>query len=240
MKTRSSESSLPLNIFSFSIRSADVIPEHQHTFAPPPRREEASIGVACVGSTVIIEYSATQTTMVLITPAPIEGADPSSPKKSKLTTQQDAARRLVEYCVVVSSVRKKKPDDVAVDTSQDWGEDDVVYDDYDFQPVITARYPLEDHADNPLHESTTFFCHPSGISLRAEPSMPKVRPRTFHRIVQCAAPWRATFWCRSVNEDSLCSILINMNASGTARDTLQVALYSNCAFNGHPLPDSLL
>jgi hypothetical protein len=113
--------------------------------------------------------------MVLVTPAPLEATDPSSPdakKKSKLTTQQDAARRLVEYCVVVSSVRKKVEENV--DTSQDWVEDDVVYDDYDFQPVITARYPLEDHADNPLHESTTFFCYPSGISLRAEPSMPKV------------------------------------------------------------------
>ena len=120
--------------------------------------------------------------MVLITPAPEEAGDPSSPdkkKKSKLTTQQDAARRLIEYCVVVSSVRKQRHDDDAeeaqpLDSSTDWGEEDVVYDDYEFQPVITARYPLEDHADNPLHESTTFFCHPSGISLRSEPSMPKV------------------------------------------------------------------
>lgn len=122
--------------------------------------------------------------MVLITPAPEEAGDRSSPdkkKKSKLTTRQDAARRLIEYCVVVSSVRKQqqRPDEETheptLDSSTDWGEEDVVYDDYEFQPVITARYPLEDHADNPLHESTTFFCHPSGISLRSEPSMPKVR-----------------------------------------------------------------
>jgi len=116
--------------------------------------------------------------MVLITPAPEEAGDPSSPekkKKSKLTTQQDAARRLIEYCVVVSSVRKNKAEEEQqLENSTDWGDDDVVYDDYDFQPVITARYPLEDHADNPLHESTTFFCHPSGIGLRSEPSMPKV------------------------------------------------------------------
>jgi hypothetical protein len=121
----------------------------------------------------------------LITPAPEEAGDRSSPdkkKKSKLTTRQDAARRLIEYCVVVSSVRKQqqqRPDEETheptLDSSTDWGEEDVVYDDYEFQPVITARYPLEDHADNPLHESTTFFCHPSGISLRSEPSMPKVR-----------------------------------------------------------------
>lgn len=119
--------------------------------------------------------------MVILTPAPEEAGDPSSPekkKKSKLTTQQDAARRLIEYCVVVSSVRKQRDpeeevEETALDNSTDWG-DDVVYDDYEFKPVITARYPLQDHADNPLHESTTFFCHPSGIALRSEPSMPKV------------------------------------------------------------------
>lgn len=118
--------------------------------------------------------------MVLVTPAPLEAADPSSPhekKKSKLTTTADAARRLVEYCIVVSSVPRNKDahnGELTLDASQDWGDDDVVYDDYDFHPVITARYPLEDHEENPLHESTTFFCHPAGIQLRAEPSMPKV------------------------------------------------------------------
>jgi hypothetical protein len=119
--------------------------------------------------------------MVLVTPAPLEASDPSTPrekKKSKLTTSADAARRLVEYCIVVSSVPRNNKDAVngewTQDTSQDWGDDDVVYDDYDFHPVITARYPLEDHEENPLHESTTFFCHPAGIQLRAEPSMPKV------------------------------------------------------------------
>lgn len=117
--------------------------------------------------------------MVLVTPAPLEASDPTSPdqkkKKSKLTTTADAARRLVEYCIVVTSVPRNKGEQHDVqDTSQDWGDDDVFYDDYDFQPVITARYPLEDHDENPLHESTTFFCHPSGIQLRAEPSMPKV------------------------------------------------------------------
>lgn len=117
--------------------------------------------------------------MVLVTPAPPEASDPTSPdkkKKSKLTTSAYAARRLVEYCIVVTSVPKNKGEQQDVqDTSQDWGDDDVLYDDYDFQPVITARYPLEDHDENPLHESTTFFCHPAGIQLRAKPSMPKVR-----------------------------------------------------------------
>jgi hypothetical protein len=45
-----------------------------------------------------------------------------------------------------------------------------------FKPVITARYPLYDHEDNPLHENVTFFCHPSGaIQLKKEEHMPKVR-----------------------------------------------------------------
>jgi hypothetical protein len=44
-----------------------------------------------------------------------------------------------------------------------------------FQPTITARYPLHDHSDNPLHDNVIFFCHPSGnIHLRTEPYMPKV------------------------------------------------------------------
>lgn len=119
------------------------------------------------------------TIMVILTPAPEEAPEAGSPekkKKSKLTTQQDATRRLIEYCVIVSSVRKQTDtdDNNQADVSTDYSEEDVVYDDYEFTPVITARYPLTDHADNPLHESTTFFCHPSGISLRSEPSMPKV------------------------------------------------------------------
>lgn len=133
--------------------------------------------------------------MVLVTPAPLEASNPSSPdaKKTgnlKASLAKDAARRLVEYIVVVSSVPRNKdnPDDAQQqqqqqELSQDWGEDDVVYDDYDFQPIISARYPLEDHTENPLHESTTFFCHPSGIQLRAEPSMPKVRYVSSSRMV---------------------------------------------------------
>jgi hypothetical protein len=45
-----------------------------------------------------------------------------------------------------------------------------------FRPTLTARYPLHDHPDNPLHENVAFFCHPSGIiAVRLEPFMPKVR-----------------------------------------------------------------
>lgn len=142
--------------------------------------------------------------MVLVTPAPPEAADPSSPhekKKSKLTTTADAARRLVEYCIVVSSVPRNKDahnsnGELTHDASHDWGDDDVVYDDYDFHPVITARYPLEDHEENPLHESTTFFCHPAGIQLRAEPSMPKVSSLL---VVQCSLQMQANTLCGRLN-----------------------------------------
>jgi len=54
------------------------------------------------------------------------------------------------------------------------GDEDEFVDDNDFQPVITARYPLEDHKGNPLQESVTCFCHPGGtINLRLDPCMPK-------------------------------------------------------------------
>jgi len=55
------------------------------------------------------------------------------------------------------------------------GETEEFVDDNDFQGVITARYPLKDHADNPLQDSVTCFCHPDGsIRLRTDPCMPKV------------------------------------------------------------------
>ena len=60
--------------------------------------------------------------------------------------------------------------------SDDEDDDDFHFvDDNDFQPVITARYPPEDHKGNPLQESVTCFCHPGGtINLRLESCMPKV------------------------------------------------------------------
>lgn len=61
------------------------------------------------------------------------------------------------------------------DADEDRGDEHEFVDDFDFQPSITARYPLEDHEGNPLHESVTCFCHPSGsIRLRTDFSMPKI------------------------------------------------------------------
>eukprot|EP00547_Thalassionema_nitzschioides_P001189 CAMPEP_0194213988 /NCGR_PEP_ID=MMETSP0156-20130528/14968_1 /TAXON_ID=33649 /ORGANISM="Thalassionema nitzschioides, Strain L26-B" /LENGTH=1426 /DNA_ID=CAMNT_0038942151 /DNA_START=27 /DNA_END=4304 /DNA_ORIENTATION=- len=133
-----------------------------------------------------------------------EAPTPEKKKVTKLetTNTKDAGkRRLVEYFIVVSS----KPDtanannnadensDSATNEQQqgfiqeaasfegsrdelvDAEEEDVYIDDFNFKPTITARFPIKDHAENPLHESVTFFCHPSGnIQLRTELSMPKV------------------------------------------------------------------
>ncbi|KAI2506972.1 Rab guanyl-nucleotide exchange factor [Fragilaria crotonensis] len=127
--------------------------------------------------------------MVLITPAPETGQpSPDNKKKTRLETSnaKDAGlRRLVEYFVVVSSIPNVKVDGVPElqeSTSYDGSregiefddDEDIYVDDFDFQPKITARFPLQDHHENPLHESVTFFCYPSGaIQLRMEKSMPK-------------------------------------------------------------------
>lgn len=138
--------------------------------------------------------------MVLVTPAPpSEEQVGSDGKTTKITTIESkkagngAERRLVEYFVVISSVPKKlensfgkekedternvnatAPTDWKVNIAFESDQDEYVAS-YDIQPVITARYPVQDHRDNPLHENVTFFCHPSGgIRLCMEPNMPKV------------------------------------------------------------------
>lgn len=139
--------------------------------------------------------------MVLITPAPAaDGGGEEEKKTSSLQTTASsmdlmAHGRLVEYFVVVSSVAKKRSEDDAeqqqnngnmygqngshqrksYNNDYDNEEDLSFWDQYDFKPEITARYPLNDHAGNPLHESLTFFCHSSGgIRLRTDPTMPKI------------------------------------------------------------------
>lgn len=118
--------------------------------------------------------------MVLVTPSP-DGGEVSADgtKKKKLTgLEKSDGRRLVEYLVVVSSIPREEGE--TVDRNQDLNLS-TSFDDEDvevlrgFKPQITARYPLIDHEDNPLHENVTFFCHPSGsIQLKKESFMPKV------------------------------------------------------------------
>ena len=118
--------------------------------------------------------------MVLITPSPDGGeVTADGTKKKKLTgLEKSDGRRLVEYLVVVSSIPREEGE--TVDRNQDMNlstsfDDEEVEVLRGFKPKITARYPLVDHEDNPLHESATFFCHPSGsIQLKKESFMPKV------------------------------------------------------------------
>lgn len=111
-------------------------------------------------------------------------------KKKKLTQidkQSDSGRRLVEYFVVISSVEREEKEsengsgeNVNVSFSEwkteSYDEDEEsIFSEHKFRPAVTARYPLTDHHDNPLHENVTFFCHPTGgIQLRLEEMMPKV------------------------------------------------------------------
>ena len=112
-------------------------------------------------------------------------------KLSQIDKQSDSGRRLVEYFVVISSVEKEeKPAEEkgsgegaesANVSFSDWRtesydeDDESVYAEYKFRPKVTARYPLVDHPDDPLHEQIVFFCHPTGgIQIRTEDFMPKV------------------------------------------------------------------
>lgn len=109
--------------------------------------------------------------------------------KSNSKIAQIADRRLVEYFVIVSPIEQAPSIEKKVDQQQngdisfqDWRtessneqDEEDVFSAYQFKPTITARYPLHDHPDNPLHDNVTFFCHPSGgIHLRTEEYMPKV------------------------------------------------------------------
>ena len=122
--------------------------------------------------------------MVLVTPSPDGGEiAPDGTKKKKLTSlEKSDGRRLVEYLVVVSSIPREEDENEAgqemnLSTSFDDEEVEVLH---GFKPQITARYPLFDHEDNPLHENVTFFCHPSGtIQLKKESYMPKVSERLY-------------------------------------------------------------
>ena len=110
-------------------------------------------------------------------------------KKSKLAlaSASDSGRRLVEYFCVISSVERHEKDAEAesgdsVNVSfSEWKtesydeDEESVFSEHKFRPKVTARYPLTDHPDDPLHEQIMFFCHPTGgIQLRLEELMPKV------------------------------------------------------------------
>ena len=118
--------------------------------------------------------------MVLVKAAPDQGGDGTKKKKLGHLEKSDG-RRLVEYMIVVSSLTRETQCD---DGNEEQFKLSTTYDDDDieivghtwFKPVITARYPLYDHEDNPFDENVSYFCHTSGsILLKKEPHMPKVR-----------------------------------------------------------------
>ena len=116
-------------------------------------------------------------------------------KKQSSIVNMKSDGRLVEYLMVVSSVPRNQAtagqpggdDDgkPASEGGEEWNlstsfDDEDVEVNQGFKPVITARYPLHDHDDNPLHDNVTFFCHPSGsIQLKKQPYMPKVRRKKY-------------------------------------------------------------
>lgn len=104
-----------------------------------------------------------------------------------LSIPKRSERRLVEYFVVVSSLRRdRKKDDnghhsIGGQKTDGSGfepsipeplETDI---DSMYEPVVTSRYPLKNHRGNPLSESVTCFCHPRGIiRLKYKFCYPKV------------------------------------------------------------------
>ena len=80
-----------------------------------------------------------------------------------------------------SRMSRDAVDDIGDDCENNDGDndnDDKYFADY--EPVITSRYPLDDHDGNPLQENLICFCFPSGrIEVKTNegygpPCMPKV------------------------------------------------------------------
>jgi len=125
--------------------------------------------------------------MVLVSPTS-EGGEVAADgtKKKKLTMEKSDGRRLVEYLVVVSSLERGKEgsasgagapiDDEQYRLSTEFDDENIELVDHEgFKPVVTARYPLYDHEDNPFDANVSYFCHISGaIQLKQDPYMPKI------------------------------------------------------------------
>mmetsp|Transcript_20122 Transcript_20122/g.47221 ORF Transcript_20122/g.47221 Transcript_20122/m.47221 type:complete len:1185 (-) Transcript_20122:1521-5075(-) len=127
--------------------------------------------------------------MVLVSPSS-DGGDVTADgtKKKKLTNhlEKSDGRRLVEYLVVVSSLRRAAPKDNADNhgnvedeqymLSTEIDDDSIEIADHEgFKPVVTGRYPQYDHEDNPFDPNVSLFCHISGaIQLKKKPFMPKI------------------------------------------------------------------
>ncbi len=116
------------------------------------------------------------------------GAQEKSSKKMSKWLGRNNSRRLVEYFVVVSSVSQNL-DDIIVKGENDQSTDvtKLVEKALNFEAVITARYPTNDHEKNPLlHESVVSFCHPSDeIVVKDRFELPKV---SLKEVTQATTP----------------------------------------------------
>lgn len=105
------------------------------------------------------------------------GSQEDNSKKKSMWLGRNNSRRLVEYFVVVSSVSQNL-DDIIVQGENDQATDitKLVEKSLNFEAVVTARYPTNDHEKNPLlHESVVSFCHPSDeIVVKDRFELPKV------------------------------------------------------------------
>lgn len=71
--------------------------------------------------------------------------------------------------------------------------------DHSFQPKITARFPLEDHDDNPLNPMITQFCYPSGDII--VPSRTYELPRVHHFVLTNDKGRKIYGTCLTIFED---------------------------------------
>jgi len=119
---------------------------------------------------------------------------PPTTASAKLQLSKQHERRLIEYFVIISSIPCKKEkksmkkslniskvmddyDGLNLSTKEETNQARLkeYLDDVDFLSRVTGRYPLEDHPENPLHDSISSFCHPMGsIKPSFESSMPKI------------------------------------------------------------------
>jgi pentatricopeptide repeat protein len=109
--------------------------------------------------------------------------DPASPAASTTKRAQPSGRRRnrKERQTHVVADEKKCEEPASTSTSSKttgnihMPDDDAVAD-YTFGPQITARYPLTEHADNPLNPMISHFCYPTGdvIVPLTDYEMPRV------------------------------------------------------------------
>jgi pentatricopeptide repeat protein len=147
-----------------------------------------------------------------------------APRLRRKATLQDtlnettAVQRLVEYFVVISSKPRWQPtvdgnaskDDMHASTrtvkhanrkaAENIHMPENKSSDYDtFKPVITGRYPQEDHPDNPLNPMILQFCYPAGDVIM--PTSKYEMPKIHHFVLTQGCGRRIYATCLTVLEE---------------------------------------